>query len=67
MKIKWKDRNGDQLKIGDKIKIYSRRNKDKFVIREIIKKENSVGIKDYQGNFTRSSLYPSNIVEKIKE
>ena len=39
MKIKWKDRNGEQLKIGDTIKIYSRRNKEKFVTREIIQKK----------------------------
>lgn len=64
-KIKQKDRKGNELYIGDKIKIYSRRHKEKYVIREIVQQGNAVGIMSLQGMFCSMYYFPSRIIEKV--
>ena len=65
IKIKQKDRKGNELYIGDKIKIYSRRHKEKYVVREIVQQGNAVGIISLQGMFCSMYYFPSRIIEKV--
>lgn len=64
-KIKQKDRKGNELYIGDKIKIYSRRHKEKYVVREIVQQGNAVGIISLQGMFCSMYYFPRGIIEKV--
>lgn len=64
-KIKQKDRKGNELYVGDKIKIYSRRHKEEYVIREIVQQGNAIGIMSLQGMFCIMYYFPSRIIEKV--
>lgn len=64
-KIKQKDRKGNELYIGDKIRIYSRRHKEKYVIREIVQQGNAIGIINPQGMFCSMYYFQSRIIEKV--
>ena len=66
MILKLKDRNGEQLQVGDKIKIFSRRDKTKFGVREIVNEGGKIGIISHNEEFSPMYFYPSSIIEKLK-
>ena len=65
IKLKQRDRLGNELFVGDDIKIFSRKYKDKFVVRKIVQQGLAVGIISAQGEFRSMYYFPSRIIEKV--